>query len=171
MPSMKIIRTVMIAVVLLMNIGCDQISKAIVRENVSYCDQIQLIKNCVTLTKVENTGAFLSLGHQMAAPLRLIFLSLLPVCVLIYGLYYLFSRSSASVAMSIGLCFIIGGGIGNIFDRLRYGSVTDFLHIDFGLFETGIFNMADVSVMVGGAIMLWFGYRTRQPNEVAEEKR
>ena len=44
---------------------------------------------------------------------------------------------------------MVGGGIGNIYDRLIHGSVTDFLHLDFGLFQTEIFNMADVSIMVG----------------------
>ena len=56
--------------------------------------------------------------------------------------------------MQIGMCFLIGGGIGNIIDRLLYGSVTDFLHIDFGLFRTGIFNLADVSIMVGIGILI-----------------
>jgi len=48
----------------------------------------------------------------------------------------------------------VGGGIGNMFDRYLYGSVTDFLHIDLGWLRTGVFNMADVSVMVGTALIL-----------------
>ncbi len=50
--------------------------------------------------------------------------------------------------------FLIGGGIGNIYDRIVYGSVTDFLHMDFVLFRTGIFNLADVSIMVGIGLLL-----------------
>ena len=57
--------------------------------------------------------------------------------------------------------FIIGGGIGNIYDRFVYGSVTDFFHIDFVIFQTGIFNMADVSVMVGMFILLGEFYLKR----------
>jgi signal peptidase II len=52
------------------------------------------------------------------------------------------------------MCFLIGGGIGNIYDRIKFGSVTDFLHIDFILFRTGIFNLADVSIMIGIGILL-----------------
>ena len=51
--------------------------------------------------------------------------------------------------MLIGLCFVIGGGVGNLLDRIVYGSVTDFLYLKFGIFQTGIFNMADVSIMTG----------------------
>jgi signal peptidase II len=53
-----------------------------------------------------------------------------------------------------GFCFIIGGGIGNLFDRIFRGSVTDFLYIKFGIFHTGIFNLADVSIMSGMFIVL-----------------
>jgi len=55
----------------------------------------------------------------------------------------------------IGFCFVIGGGIGNLFDRIVHGSVTDFLHVDFGFFQTGIFNMADLSIMMGIFIVVY----------------
>jgi len=55
----------------------------------------------------------------------------------------------------IGFSLIIGGGIGNIFDRIVYGSVTDFLYLDFGgIFKTGIFNIADLSVTTGMILIL-----------------
>ena len=53
-----------------------------------------------------------------------------------------------------GLSFIAGGGIGNIFDRMVYGSVTDMLFIDLQFAHTGIFNVADVSVMIGTGLIL-----------------
>ena len=49
---------------------------------------------------------------------------------------------------------IIGGGIGNIYDRILYSSVTDFLYLEFGKLHTGIFNMADVSVVIGVLLIL-----------------
>jgi signal peptidase II len=42
----------------------------------------------------------------------------------------------------------------NIYDRIQYGSVTDFLHINLGVFQTGIFNMADVSITTGTCMIL-----------------
>ena len=62
------------------------------------------------------------------------------------------------VISAVALSFAIGGGIGNIYDRIIHGSVTDFMHIDFGFFETGIFNMADVSIMVGMLLFLVQSY-------------
>ena len=56
--------------------------------------------------------------------------------------------------MQIALCFLIGGGIGNLYDRILHGSVTDFMHMDFYIFQTGVFNFADISIMIGIGILL-----------------
>ena len=71
---------------------------------------------------------------------------------------------------SLGLAFIIGGGIGNIFDRIVYGSVTDFFHMDFVIFRTGIFNMADVSVMVGTSLLLVSTFGKKKKDTAQEEE-
>ena len=62
------------------------------------------------------------------------------------------------------MSFIIGGGISNVYDRIVYEAVTDFMNM--GLFgvRTGIFNFADVSIMVGLGIMLPFAFQ-KEPNQ------
>ncbi len=150
----KFIRTVLILMIVGVNIGCDQVSKNIVRKNVYFYDNIQLLGKHLTLTKVENSGAFLSLGANLPDFAKMLFLLALPVIALILGLVFLLFKSDLPNQKLVGLCFIIGGGIGNLFDRWRYGSVTDFLHIQVGIFQTGIFNLADVSIMVGAFIIL-----------------
>jgi signal peptidase II len=150
----KFIRTVLILMIVGVNIGCDQVSKNIVRKNVYFYDNIQLLGKHLTLTKVENSGAFLSLGATLPDFAKTLFLLTLPVIALILGLVFLLFKSDLSNQKLVGLCFIIGGGIGNLFDRWQYGSVTDFLHIQVGIFQTGIFNLADVSIIVGAFIIL-----------------
>lgn len=154
MNNNKNIRLFLLLLMVALNIGCDQVSKIIVREKVDYNEQISIIKDHFILTKVENTGAFLSAGNDLPIAVRFILLSILPVIVLGYGLFYLLMKKDLPKIMQIGLCFLIGGGIGNVIDRLLYGSVTDFLHMDFGLFRTGIFNLADVSIMIGIGILI-----------------
>ena len=154
----KLLRTLTILAILSSNIGCDQISKSIVRQRIQYNEKLSFIYNHLTLTKIENTGAFLSLGHSMPKILRTILLTILPLIVLGLAFIYLLTKKNLSNFKIIGLCFVVGGGVGNIFDRVVYGSVTDFLHIDFGLFQTGIFNMADVSIMTGVFIIIFESY-------------
>lgn len=152
MNKNRIITNISILLVLIANIGCDQISKNIVREKVGYYESISLISNYFTLTKVENDGAFLSLGSALPETIKFILLSGIPLVSLAFGIGYMFLRKNISFMSMLALSFAIGGGIGNIYDRIVHGSVTDFLHIDIGFIQTGIFNMADVSLVVGMAL-------------------
>ncbi len=148
------IRNLVILFILLMNFSCDQISKIIVRKSVAEYEIIPLIDGYLTLTKVENTGAFLSAGSSLPYFVRLILLTLLPVAFLSYGLWLIIRKKDMPQILIIGWCFVIGGGLGNLYDRIVHGSVTDFLHLDLRLFQTGIFNMADVSIMTGMFIII-----------------
>lgn len=154
MKSRHTFRLVLITFLLLLNIGCDQVSKNIARNNISEYEHISIIKDTFTLTKVENSGAFLSLGDQMPYIFRLIILTGLPLLFLGYGIFYLYNKSNLPLSFQIALCFLIGGGIGNLYDRIIYGSVTDFMHLNFKIFQTGVFNFADISIMIGVGILL-----------------
>jgi len=154
MNTKKLITNIAILLVLIANIGCDQISKSIVRQKVGYYENISLISHYFTLTRVENDGAFLSVGSALPGTLKFILLSGIPILALAFGIGYMFLRKNISKMSMLALSFAIGGGIGNIYDRVVHGSVTDFLHIDLGVFQTGIFNMADVSIMVGMGLFL-----------------
>jgi len=147
-------RNIILLIILCSNLACDQWSKSIARSELRYDEQIKLLNDRLTLVKVENTGAFLSFGDSMPEWVRFVFLSLFPLMVLAAGMYYLFSNKHLPKTYAVGLCFVIGGGAGNIYDRLLHGSVTDFLHLDLGIFQTGVFNLADVSIMLGMLMLL-----------------
>ena len=144
----------MIILIIMLNLAFDQISKIIVRNEVSNYEIIKLFGNWFTLTKVENIGAFLSAGSALPDLIRIILLSVFPIIFLAYGLYMVLVKRDMSNLLITGWCFVIGGGTGNLYDRIVHGSVTDFLHLDLGLFQTGIFNLADVSIMIGMFIIL-----------------
>lgn len=166
MKMKGLIRSVIILVILAVNIGCDQVSKSIVRQKVDVYDHFGFLGDHFTILKVENTGAFLSLGDKLPATIRFILLTLIPVLALVAGLLYILIKNNFTRVTLIGIIFIIGGGMGNLYDRIVHGSVTDFMHINFVIFQTGIFNVADVSIMIGVAMVLidgWFKNRELQP--------
>ncbi|HTQ27576.1 MAG TPA: signal peptidase II [Puia sp.] len=166
MISPRILKILTILLLVTANIGCDQVSKSIIRQTVGFNDNIQLLNHHITVSNVENPGAFLSMGDGLPASVRGIALAFLPLLGLIIVLIYLLTRRRISSGVLTGLCFIVGGGIGNIFDRIAHGSVTDFLHIQFGIFQTGIFNMADVSITVGAGILLVHNLFGKSPASV-----
>jgi len=147
----KIIVSVLIIFV---NVSCDQITKQKVRKEIAAHTKINIISTNFILTKVENTGAALSLGENLSPMLKKIVLQFLPILVLLLLFVHIVKEKKLKKSHLIAFSCIIGGGLGNIYDRILYNSVTDFMYIEVGIFHTGVFNMADLSVFVGVIIML-----------------
>jgi len=140
--------------VIFCNISCDQITKEKVRNEISTSETINVINDNFILTKVENTGAALSLGENLSPQLKIVFLQILPILFLMLMFYCIIRIKNITKLNLVAISFMIGGGIGNIYDRILYNSVTDFMYLEFGSLHTGIFNMADVSVVVGTLLLL-----------------
>ncbi len=158
---MKLKSTLKIAAILtlvFLNVGCDQLSKKIAREHITPNESIAVIKDNFILMNVENTGAAYSIGSDLNPVIKRILLQIIPATVLLVLLWLSLVKSKYPKEMVFGFCFIIGGGIGNVFDRIAYGSVTDFMYIDLGFFNTQIFNMADVSIVVGSLIIVSYTF-------------
>tara|TARA_R110002049_G_scaffold309311_1_gene521149 strand:- start:5279 stop:5773 length:495 start_codon:yes stop_codon:yes gene_type:complete len=156
-------RSAYIFIVIILTITADQISKIWIRINVEAGSQSSIIGNYFTLHNVENEGAFLGMGSDLNPTLRLILLLILPIVVLGFVLRYIFKDKSLDNWSLFAFASIIGGGLGNVYDRIVYGSVTDFWHIDLGgVFRTGIFNMADLSVTTGMIILVFVSFRKKK---------
>lgn len=154
MHKINFVRTLFLLLIVFANIGCDQLSKNVVRNHINPTETISLLNNHLVLMNVENTGAFLSLGDSLAAPYRIFLLAILPLLALISALIYLLFFQHYNILLAVGLSFIVGGGLGNLIDRILRGSVTDFLFIHSSLFRTGIFNLADVAIMFGSSLLI-----------------
>lgn len=147
----------------MLNIGCDQISKNVVRKNVEASERIELIGQNFILTKVENKGAMLGFGAELPTVIKILLLQVLPVVVLLVLFFRVLRKSNMNKWLVFAFACVIGGGIGNLIDRIAYGQVTDFFYIDLGGYmKTGIFNMADVSVTMGVLLILFLSIRYRK---------
>lgn len=160
---MKPTRTAWIIIIIVFNIGIDQVTKFIARAYIVPGSQTPIIGDIFTLHNVENSGAFLGMGSDFNPTLRLIFLLALPTIVLGYVVYYILKNKELDKRSLLGFCCIVGGGAANVYDRIMYGSVTDFFHIDLGgVFRTGIFNVADMSVMLGMGLLLFASFKQKK---------
>jgi len=163
-------RNIIIIAIVLANIALDQVSKVIARQNIERGETIEVLDHYFILTKVENTGAFLSLGSGFSEPMRQALLLILPALVLLGVLFYTFRQRDLPRGIMVGLACIVGGGIGNLYDRTLYGSVTDFMLIDIDIAQTGIFNIADVSIMVGlGLILVNYRHLSRMEKQKKQQ--
>lgn len=143
-----------ISSLIILSIFFDQLSKFWIRNNIESYNEIELIGSFFTLIRVENSGAFLGMGSELSYIPKLILLIIFPIVVLVAVSIYTYMDKKLDNLSLVGFSLIIGGGVANIFDRVVYGSVTDFLYINLGFFKTGIFNIADLSVTTGIILIL-----------------
>lgn len=143
-----------ISSLIILSIFFDQLSKFWIRNNIESYNEIELIGSFFTLIRVENSGAFLGMGSELSYIPKLILLIIFPIVVLVAVSIYTYMDKKLDNLSLVGFSLIIGGGVANIFDRVVYGSVTDFLYINLGFFKTGIFNIADLSVTTGMILIL-----------------
>ena len=138
---------ILVGALILGVIALDQVSKLLVLHFL-YNKQITVIPGVLDFTYVENRG----MAFGLLSEHRWVFMVLSVVGILLVG-YYLY-RYVQSTLGRIGLALIIGGGIGNMIDRISLGFVVDF--IDFCLFDFWIwvFNIADAAVCVGAGIFI-----------------
>lgn len=153
---MKTSRNLGIFILIVFNIIIDQVSKIIVRNTIAIGEETELIGKKFILTNVYNKGAFLGMGSDMNETLRILFLLVLPILVLGYLIYYIYTNKDLDKISTIALSCIAGGGIANVYDRIVFGEVTDFFFINLGgVFKTGIFNVADMSVTFGLLLLVY----------------
>lgn len=156
-------RSAKIFVIIIITIALDQVSKVLVRSCVETGSSSPIIGSYFQLMNVENEGAFLGMGSELNDTLRIILLLVLPVVVLGLVLRYILKDKKLDKWSLFAFSIIIGGGIANVFDRIAFGSVTDFLYIKLtDLLRTGIFNIADLAVTTGMIILIIGSFRKKK---------
>jgi len=135
--------------------GWDQGSKSLARAHLQGRPSISLAGSVVQLVWVQNEGAFLSLGAALPRPVRTAIFVAFPLVVLAFMVGSLLRRRGIGWSQLAGLSLIVGGGVGNLVDRIfRDGRVGDFILLGLGRLHTGIFNFADLAVMAGCVVLL-----------------
>lgn len=157
-------RLFFIVLILLLNIGFDQGTKFLARHYLQDRNTVHVIGSYVILTYAENKGAFLGLGSVIPKPLRVTLLGIVPLLVLIVLFVYVLRSKDMRLLTLAGFGCILGGGVGNIAERLIRGYVVDFLNFGIGRLRTGILNIADLSVFVG-VILVAFTLKKHEPTD------
>ncbi|MDR2807641.1 MAG: signal peptidase II [Spirochaetaceae bacterium] len=147
---------IMTAVIFLANYSLDRITKQLALKYLSGREPIRLLNDLLIFRYAENTGAFLSMGTDWNVYVKYLLLLIIPIIICIIGILHLMFREGKVYRVAIISC-IIGGGIGNLADRLfNEFRVIDFINVGIGNLRTGILNVADLSVTFGCIVLLVF---------------
>jgi len=139
----------------------DQVTKVIVLKTIPIYDSIQVIDRFFYITHIHNPGGafgFLATQSPLVRNLLFIFASLLALVLLIY--FYL-NTPDKQPLISLGFSIILGGAVGNLIDRIRFGEVVDFLvfyitPLPWEIFNPWpAFNVADSAITIGVIIFIF----------------
>lgn len=140
-------------VVSLVLILLDQWSKYLTVQHLPLDGSKTLISGLLSLTHLQNTGAAWSLLEG-----KMVFFALVTLVAVVAVMYCLIVYGKKSHWFSLGLSLILAGAIGNFIDRMRLGYVVDMIRLDF--IDFPIFNVADMCLVVGVAIVFIFVLKT-----------
>jgi signal peptidase II len=152
----NIYKLIIVALIILTFIGCDQSTKSIAKTYLQFSPPMEYLGGFVQLLYAENEGGFLSLGSELPVIVRKITAAVLALGVVIG--FVLLLRFTARLEWNelLSYSLLISGGAGNLIDRLfNHGRVIDFIVLGTGNIHTGIFNVADFILMSGLAMLLF----------------
>ena len=152
-PSVKPAFLIMMIIMVL-----DQLTKLLIRTHMELYDSIPILKHIFgdtfMLTYVQNTGAAFSLS-PFSPSINRIFFILVSILAVIFVIYLLYRSVHRIQVIAFG--FVLGGAIGNLIDRIRFGGVTDFIDCDFPDFimqRWPIFNVADSAIFIAMVLII-----------------
>ncbi len=134
----------------------DRLTKAWIERSMTVLDAAPVIPGWLRIVHTENAGAAFGVLAEGNGILRAAVLIGVSVMVLMFVGWALWSRKSSftATATRLGLSLILGGAIGNLFDRVFRGTVTDFIEVYHGLWSFPAFNVADSAITVGAVLLL-----------------
>lgn len=145
-------------------VGCDRATKIQAVSNLKGQEPLSYFDGMLQLTYHENSGGMLSLGAGLSDEMRYAIFILVVSAILLSALVYILVKPLPAYQLVLGL-LVIGGGLGNLYDRaFNDGQVVDFILLVLGPVRTGVFNVADIAIMVG-AIGLFITTALKVPEQ------
>ena len=143
----------------------DQITKFVIRHTMTMGQSIPVLGDIVRITYVENPG--MAFGIRMGSGILFTILSSLASLGIAV---YLFTHRQEGMQIKLSLSLILGGAIGNLIDRIAYGQVVDFVDVGIGSLRWPVFNVADSTVVVGMAVLLFAVFVSERKERISREE-
>ena len=127
----------------------DQASKLVIEQGLAEWEKVSVIPDFFNLVHVLNRGAVFGFLNQADTTWQVYFFIAASLAAVAVILYLLRTGQYRDRMMPVGLGLILGGAVGNLFDRVRLGFVIDFLDFYVGKYHWPAFNVADIAITTG----------------------
>ncbi len=129
----------------------DQITKSAATQYLMGQRPIEIIKNFVELHYVKNYGAAFGILQNQ----RWFFIVITSIVVFAMVVYMLRNNKNITILTKLSISMLSGGAVGNLIDRVRLGYVVDFIKLDLKIYNFPVFNIADIFIVVGTALLVY----------------
>ena len=152
MKSRAVAVAIIVAVLIL-----DRVTKLYIQHNFSPLDIVEVIPGIFNIVHAENPGAAFSMLADAPLAVRQAVLVVLSGAVMLtIGVLLFRNREQRENGVTLtGLALVLGGALGNFWDRVVTGTVTDFIQVFLGSYEYPSFNVADSAIFCGAVLLLW----------------
>jgi signal peptidase II len=133
----------------------DRYTKRLVATHITPGDSITVLRRVFYITHVENSGAAFGIFNDSPSHWKIALLVTFSIAALVIVSALLWRSSHAMTTSAIGLSLILGGALGNLWDRLLSGRVVDFLLVYLGSYQWPAFNVADSAIVVGAGLLVF----------------
>ena len=134
----------------------DILSKNFIQNKIIYGEQLE-ISSFLSLVHFQNTGAAFSFLSDQGGWQRYFLIAISLIAVLYIP--WLINQYKKNILIAIGLLLILGGAIGNLYDRISYGYVIDFIYLHIDEFYWPAFNVADSAISLGVLLFLYGSFK------------
>jgi len=136
-------------------VALDRLTKWLIIKRLPEAHDISIIPGLFQLSHWENTGAAFSMFADSSSPWRTLGLIGFSLIALVVISFLLWKSGGALNSTTLALSLIMGGALGNLWDRVDKGTVTDFLDFYIGQHHWPPFNIADSAIVVGSLLLIW----------------
>ncbi len=142
------------SIIAILVFALDRWSKFLVETRLAPYESHVVIPGFFDIVRSHNTGVAFGLFAGATSRYRVVLLLTISILALLLLVWLLWRNRSADRYSSTAVALIFGGAVGNVFDRIRAGSVTDFLDFYVGSYHWYTFNLADTAITIGAGLLL-----------------
>src|SRR3954465_73018 len=131
----------------------DRWTKSLIQNRFSLNESVSVIDGLFNITYVRNTGVAFGIFSSISSPAKSVLLSLFTAVAAVVVIIYSVRSPVRNRLLQIALGFILGGALGNLYDRIRFGYVIDFLEFYYRNYHWPSFNVADSAISMGVVLL------------------
>ena len=158
---MSRIRYIFLALLILLS---DRVSKSEISNHFELGQPVAVIDGFFNITYVQNTGIAFGFFSTLSSPVKVLILCLVAAIAAIVVVIYSLRHDPRKSMLQVALALILAGALGNLYDRILYGYVIDFLELHVRGYYWPSFNIADTSISIGVILLAWEMFRNEAPD-------